>query len=53
MLEDLFCESPFTIQYTLRNNIEAISLANTYATGYGFIDEEFAEKVCQVLEIQP
>ena len=30
-----------------------IILANICATGYGFIDEEFAEIVCQVLEIKP
>ena len=29
------------------------SLADTCATGYGFIAEEFAETVCQVLEIEP
>ena len=31
----------------------AITLANTCASGYGFIDKEFAEIVCQVLEIKP
>ena len=31
----------------------ATILADTCATGYGFIDEEFAETVCQVLEIEP
>ena len=31
----------------------ATTLANSYVTGYGFIDEEFAETVCQVLEIEP
>ena len=30
----------------------AIILANTCATGYSFIDEEFANTVCQVLEIK-
>ena len=53
MPKDLVCESLFTIQCTLRNKIMAIILANTYATGYGFINEEFAETVCQVLEIEP
>ena len=28
------------------------TLADTYTTGYGFIDEEIAETVCQVLEIK-
>ena len=31
----------------------AITLADTYTTEYGFIDEKFAETVCQVLEIKP
>ena len=31
----------------------AITLANTCATGYSFIDKEFAETICQVLEIKP
>ena len=31
----------------------AITLTNTYATRYGFIDEKFAETVCQILEIEP
>ena len=30
----------------------ATILADTYATEYGFIDEEFAERICQVLEIK-
>ena len=53
MSKNLFCESSFTIQYTLGNKIRATTLADTYATGYGFIDEEFAETICQVLEIEP
>ncbi len=52
MLKDLFCKSPFTIQYTLRNKIEATNLADTYDTGYSFIDKEFTETVCQVLEME-
>ena len=51
MPKDLFCESSFIIQCTLENKIKVTTLADTYATGYGFIDEEFAETVCQVLEI--
>ena len=31
----------------------ATLLAHSYATGYGFIDEKFAEIVCQVLKIEP
>ena len=31
----------------------ATTLTNTYAIEYGFIDEEFAETVCQDLEIKP
>ena len=51
--KDLFCESPFTIQCTLGNKIMAITLTNTCATRYGFIDEKFVETVCQILEIEP
>ncbi len=53
MPKDLFSESPFTIQCTLGNKIKATTLADTCATGYSFIDEEFVETVCQVLEIEP
>ena len=53
MPKDLFCKSFFTIQCTLGNKIRAITLADTCATGYGFINEGFAETVCQVLEIEP
>ena len=53
MPKDLFCESPFTIQCSLGNRIMAKTLANTYATGYGYIDEKFVEIVCQVFEIKP
>ena len=31
----------------------ATTLADTYATRYGFIDEKFIETVCQDLEIEP
>ena len=30
----------------------ATILANTYTTGYGFINEKFGETICQVLEIE-
>ena len=53
MPKDLFYESLFIIQCILGNKIIAITLANTCATGYSFIDEKFAEKVCQILEIKP
>ena len=53
MPKDLFCESLFIIQCTLEKKIRATTLADTCATRYGFIDEEFAETVCQVLEIEP
>ena len=52
MSKDLFCKNFFTIKCTLGNENIATTLANTYATGYGFIDEKFAETVCQVLEIK-
>ena len=41
------------MQCTLGNKINAITLVDTCATGYGFIDEKFAEIVCQTLEIEP
>ncbi len=53
MPKDLFCESLFTVQCTLGNKINAITLVDTCATGYGFIDEKFAKIVCQILEIEP
>ena len=52
MPKDLFCKSVFTIQCILGNKTRATTLVDTYATGYGFINEEFAETVCQVLEIK-
>lgn len=30
----------------------AIILANIYATKYGFINEKFVEKICQIHEIE-
>ena len=53
MLKDLFYENPFIIKCTLGNKIMATILADTCVTGYGFIDEEFVETVCQVLETEP
>ena len=53
MPEDLFCENPLTIQCTLGNKIKVTTLVDTCATGFGFIDEKFAEIVCERLEIQP
>ena len=40
------------MQCTLGNKINAITLVDTCATRYGFIDEKFAEMVCQTLEIE-
>ena len=31
----------------------AIILANTCATGYGFIDKKFVKIICLILEIKP
>ena len=53
MPKNLFCESSFTIQCILRNKVKATTLADTCATRYGFINEEFLETVCQILEIEP
>lgn len=52
MLKHFFGESSFTIQYTLKNKIKFILLANTYASRYSFIDEKFMKKICQVFEIK-
>ncbi len=53
MPKDLFCESSFTMQCILGNKINAITLVNSCVIAYGFIDEKFAEIVCQMLEIEP
>lgn len=53
MSKDIFCESPFTIQYILENKIEAIILTDIYTIKYGFINKIFVEKVCQIFEIEP
>ncbi len=37
----------------IKNKIESIILIDTCATRYGYIDEEFVETVCQILEIEP
>lgn len=52
MLRNLLYEGFFTIQYIQRNEIKVKTLANIYATRCGFINEEFVESVCQILEIQ-
>lgn len=53
MLENLFCESLFTIQCILGNKIMIIILVNTYATRFVFIDKKFVEIVYKKFEIQP
>ena len=53
MPKDLFYESLLIIECTLWNRTIATTLADICATGYGFIDEKFAETVCQILEIKP
>ena len=40
------------MQCILENKIRDTTLVDTCATGYGFINEKFAETVCQVLEIE-
>ena len=49
--EDLFYKSFFLIQCILGNKIKATTLVDTCATRFGFIDEKFAEIVCERLEI--
>ena len=53
MSEDLFCESPLIIWYILGNKIKAITLVDTYATKFDFVNGKFAKIVCHILEIQP
>ena len=53
MPKNLVCESLFTVQCILENKIHPITLVDTCATGYGFINEKFVEIVCQTLEIKP
>lgn len=52
ILKDLFYQSYFMIQYILQNKIHVITLINTYAIGYGFINKKFVEIVCKTLEIK-
>ena len=40
-------------QCTVGNKINATTLVDTGAIGYGFIDKKFAEIVCQTLKIEP
>lgn len=49
--KNLFYKSFFTIQYTLKNKIKAIILANICAIRSGFINKKFAKIICQILEI--
>ena len=53
MPKDLFCMIIFTVQYILRNKINAVILVDTYATRFGFIDKKFIEIISQMLEIKP
>ena len=53
MSEDLFCESPLIIWYTLGNKIKAITLVDIYATKFDFINGKFAKIICHILKIQP
>ena len=52
MLEDLFCKSLLTIQYTLSNKIKATTLIDIYTIRFSFINEKFAEIIYEKLEIQ-
>ena len=40
MPKNLFYKNLFTLQCTLENKIEVISLVNIYAIKYGFIDKK-------------
>lgn len=47
-----FCKSSLTIQCILRNKIIAKILVHIDTTKYGFVNKEFTERICQVLEIK-
>lgn len=52
MLKNLLCKSFFIIQCILRNKIIFIIFAHICANKYDFMNEKFAKKVCQILEIK-
>ena len=52
MLKNLFYKSFLIIWYILGNKIKAIILIDTCITRFSFIDEKFAENICERLEIQ-
>lgn len=52
MLEDLFYESIFSIQYILGNEIKATTLVDIYAIEFGFIDKKFIVIIDKKLEIE-
>ena len=51
--KDLFNERAFEIVYKLKNNDEfkTSDLLNTDSTEHAFIDEKFAQKICEKLQI--
>lgn len=53
MSNNFFCKSFFRIQYILKSQVKAITLAGTYSTEYYFIDKKFVEIICQVFESKP
>ena len=52
MIKDLFYKISLIIQYTLGNKINRAILVDTYATQFDFINEKFAEIICQTLKIE-
>ena len=51
--KNLFNERTFEIVYKLKNNdeLKTSDLLNTDSTEHAFIDEKFARKICEKLQI--
>lgn len=52
MLEDLFCNSFFTVKCILKNKINEITLINICAIRYGFINEKVVKIIYQTPEME-
>lgn len=51
ILKDLFCGSFFTIWYILGNKIKVITLINTHAIRFDFIQKKFIKIIYIKIEI--
>lgn len=52
ILKHFFGKNILTIECKTENEMEIITLVNTFATRYGFFNEKFLEIICQILEIK-